>query len=221
MRFALVGLMAVTVAACGSGSGRARGADSLVVAADSFHRVHPCSRGRKVDTACVTVTIHTLRATGGRAGVADSIGAFLRTFALATTGEPGPPRDSAGVIAGTLFTLYDAELQRGGPASPWTLERTVDIACREGGRVGLRTTEFSYLGGAHPMTAVGLVTFDEKTGRRLVLDSLLKPGADTALRALAEKKFRWLREIKGAATLAEAGFTFPGDRFAQIGRGHV
>lgn len=99
-------------------------------------------------------------------------------------------------------------LPEGAPTAGWFLERKVRVIHQDALVLSLEETVFWYTGGAHPNTSARLASFDPGSGRRLVLEDLLTPGYGPPLNAIAEHRFRAIREIPDGQSLTDAGFWF-------------
>lgn len=96
----------------------------------------------------------------------------------------------------------------------WSSEKTMEILYQDANMLSLRFTNFSYTGGAHPMTVVTYSSFDLHTGERLSLSDIFKPGFEEKLSAIAEAKFRAEKQIGSDQNLNSTGFMFTDDRFS-------
>jgi hypothetical protein len=110
------------------------------------------------------------------------------------------------------FLARNAEARRdlpeGATTAGWFLERKVRVIHQDAEVLSLEETVFWYTGGAHPNNSARLASFDPVSGRRLVLEDLLTPGYGPRLNAIAEHRFRAIREIPEGQSLADAGFWF-------------
>ncbi|HEY7462779.1 MAG TPA: DUF3298 and DUF4163 domain-containing protein [Gemmatimonadota bacterium] len=99
-------------------------------------------------------------------------------------------------------------LPEGAPSAGWFLERKVRVIHQDAEVLSLEETVFWYTGGAHPNTSARLASFDPASGRRLVLEDLLTPGYGPPLNAIAEHRFRAIRDVPDGQSLTDAGFWF-------------
>ncbi len=110
------------------------------------------------------------------------------------------------------FLARNAEARLSSPEGAsnagWFLERKVRVIHQDALVFSLQETVFWHTGGAHPNTSARLASFDPASGRRLVLEDLLTPGYGPPLNAIAEHRFRALREIPDGQSLTDAGFWF-------------
>ncbi len=65
---------------------------------------------------------------------------------------------------------------------------------------------WGYTGGAHPNFQNSYYVFDIATGRRLGLESFVRPGSEEALAGLVDAEVRRMRGIKAGSSLVDAGF---------------
>ncbi len=70
-----------------------------------------------------------------------------------------------------------------------------------------------FAGGAHPNSATIYLNINPKTGARVSLNDVLKPGYTNALTQAAESIFRKKRELADTASLKNNAFDFPDDKF--------
>jgi hypothetical protein len=96
----------------------------------------------------------------------------------------------------------------------WSSEKKMEILYQDANVLSLRFTNFSYTGGAHPITVVSNSSFDLHTGQRLRLPDIFIPEYEERLNAIAEAKFRTEKQISPDQTLNSAGFMFKDDRFS-------
>lgn len=163
---------------------------------------------------CATVSLEypEIAAAPGDAAV-EALSRFIRDFILAPAlGEEAAATPEA--LAEEV--LQEAErFHREFPDAPagWSLERTVKIVHQTPRVVSLEAAESSFLGGAHPNSAVIYASFDPATGRQIALADLFLPTAGARLREAAERKFREARGIPPDRDLAEEGFEFEGGSF--------
>lgn len=98
-------------------------------------------------------------------------------------------------------------------AQHWFLERKAFVLTNRPSVLSLSLRENSYLGGAHGITTLQFVNLDPRSGTPLALDDVIDDGAAPELLALAEARFRKVRNLEEGASLAEAGFQFPSGQF--------
>jgi len=102
----------------------------------------------------------------------------------------------------------------GDSPSPFQLIRAVKVLHRAAPVLSLECSEYSYTGGVHGTSGTHYLNFDPLTGEPVKLASILKDGVSARLAAIAEAHFRKTRKLDGTAKLGDAGFDFPGGRFA-------
>lgn len=165
-------------------------------------------------TPCATVSLEYPEVTAAPGdGAVEALNRFIRDFVLGpAVGEE--PAATPEALAEEV--LREAErFHREFPDAPggWSLERTVKIVYQAPRVISLEAAEATFLGGAHPNSAVTYASFDPATGRRLALADLFLPTAGARLREVAERRFREARGIPPDLDLAEEGFEFEGGSF--------
>lgn len=88
----------------------------------------------------------------------------------------------------------------------WVLRST-------GTLLSIEVNQESFTGGAHPNASRSYLNLRPETGEEIRLDTVLAPGARGRLEAAAERRFRSARSVAPDQSLADAGFTFPDNRF--------
>jgi hypothetical protein len=205
----------VLAAGCGPRSRRASGPPGGVrLVRHRYERaLGSCAVG---EPGCTWVRFRWPTAIGapGRAAV-DSINAWVR-------GQLLEPYESSDAPAATVtewtarFFAKNHAFRRDFPdaaSGGWYERREVERFGETLGVATFRYTHERFGGGAHPVTEVFYGCFDDRTGSRLRLDDLARPGASAALDSLGEVAFRRARAIPSARSLSDAAFTFAGDRF--------
>jgi len=95
----------------------------------------------------------------------------------------------------------------------WTIERNISVSGVNNSVFSLISTEFYYMGGAHPNTTISLINFSLQTGEALELDDLFKPGFEDPLNKVGEKIFRRKQKLKPDESLNDAGYWFDKNNF--------
>lgn len=95
----------------------------------------------------------------------------------------------------------------------WSLERTGKVRHNSDYIFSLESSEYSYLGGAHPNTHIKFINYNLKSGEEIKLDDLFINNFEKDLNRIAELEFRKLRELSDTADLGQAGFWFDDNRF--------
>lgn len=101
-----------------------------------------------------------------------------------------------------------------GAGMQWFRELKIAIEFINPDMLGLRISAYEFSGGAHGNDTTQFRNYDLRTGQRLSLNDLFKPGYQKALNQEAEKVFRTQKQLTRWQSLEAAGFTFPNNRFA-------
>jgi len=80
--------------------------------------------------------------------------------------------------------------------------------------LGLVIHSQGYMGGAHGYSHTEFRNYDLKTGQRVILSDLFKPGFEKALNQEAEKAFRAQKGLGRWESLEKAGYEFKQNKFA-------
>ncbi|MEM9290717.1 MAG: DUF3298 domain-containing protein [Acidobacteriota bacterium] len=99
------------------------------------------------------------------------------------------------------------------PNDIWADERIIEVIYQQPKLVSLGASYYQYGGGAHPNSALTLVSVNPLDGRRWTLPDLLQDGGEEQLRQRAEAQFRDFRRLEPDVDLAMKGFYFE-DGFA-------
>jgi len=91
---------------------------------------------------------------------------------------------------------------------PWFLERKVFVVENTPEVLSLSVSERAFTGGAHGSQTIVYQNLHPSTGEPRRLADWLVAGFEPKLRALAEAKFREVREIEDGTSLEQAGFIF-------------
>ncbi|MFN8397980.1 MAG: RsiV family protein [Bacteroidia bacterium] len=130
------------------------------------------------DTLCSSIDLFLVKVTGPDAGVAKSINeAIEKAIGSDGVGDVHSIEDHMNSVHKLEADEY------------MEMEEDCGIVTNEPGLfvVSIGTYEFS--GGAHPNSWVTYLNFDSKTGRRIQLEELLKPGARKDLDRIGERLF--------------------------------
>jgi len=100
-----------------------------------------------------------------------------------------------------------------GLSSTWFIERKIEITYLSDKFICFGFSEFSFLGGAHPNTNLFYSIFDLVSGRKLSAIDIFTEGNEDKLTAIAEKRFREIRNLKPDEDLTAAGFWFKDSKF--------
>ena len=99
-------------------------------------------------------------------------------------------------------------------AQDWFEHRRIQVIHQDPQVVSLALDIASYTGGAHPMSARRLASFDHSTGERLNLDAVVRPAAVGLLTDLVTRSVRVGQGIPPERDLADAGFLVEDNRIA-------
>lgn len=96
----------------------------------------------------------------------------------------------------------------------WFEHRRVQVIHQDAQVVSLALDVASYTGGAHPMSARRLASFDRSSGELLTLDAVVRPPALGLLTDLVTRSVRVERGVPPDMDLADAGFLVEDNRIA-------
>lgn len=162
------------------------------------------------DAACVKATIVYPQATGNTE-VAKNINTLIeKTVAsFLTVGETSPTNIQIGLDE--FFKSYN-EFAKSTPETLfWSVTTNGKVLAQTPQNVAVQIDGYSFTGGSHPISMLSYLNFDAKTGNQLKLTDFVTDS--TALKQLAEKKFREQNQLAPNASLEEAGFMFPNNKF--------
>lgn len=97
---------------------------------------------------------------------------------------------------------------------PWVLNRTTTIITARIPVISMKYEAFSFTGGAHPSTETLFMNFDIRKQQQITLSEVIDPDKLNEFYALAEKRFREVRELEHSGSLNAAGFWFENDVFS-------
>jgi hypothetical protein len=98
--------------------------------------------------------------------------------------------------------------------SEWFIDNRLKVIYHDPKVLSLEMAELAYTGGAHPNSVNQYASFDLTDGQQLTLTELLVPGYEPSLSAVAEQRFRELRQIPPGESLTAAGYWFENEVFA-------
>ncbi len=162
------------------------------------------------DAACVKTNIVYPQATGNNEAAKNINTLIEKTVAsFLTVGETSPTNIQTGLDE--FFKSYN-EFAKSTPETLfWSLTADGKVIAQTPQNVTVQIYGYSFTGGAHPISMLSYLNFDAKTGNQLKLTDFV---ADTTtLKQLAEKKFREQNQLAPNASLEEAGFMFPDNKF--------
>lgn len=137
---------------------------------------------------------------------ADKINQYIRDqmSLFVQTGEDAALLDTM-IVA--YFRSFD-EFKSDFPDSygGWEIEVEAKVSYQSDRTLSIYFSQFSYLGGAHPNSAVSFLNMDPKSGEALSLDQLVLD--ENSLLKLSEQKFREYHEVEEGLSLSEDGRFF-------------
>ncbi len=162
---------------------------------------------------CVTLRVRYPAFAGGP-GVRP--GDTLNVFVQETLLGKYDPRGVAPVLEAVRDSVAGQfrALPGSAPPRPWTIERNISVLGDTLGVMTLDVEEFRETGGAHPTTMHLLYMIRPATMQVLGLDDIVPREHKLHLLDLCERAFRKARKLLPDKSLADAGFTFPGGKFA-------
>ncbi|MEO7992317.1 MAG: DUF3298 domain-containing protein [Chryseolinea sp.] len=95
----------------------------------------------------------------------------------------------------------------------WSFDAKVDVSIIGDSLISLVATNESFAGGAHGSYGTYFINVYPKTGKRVTLSDLLKPGYEAALLKAGEEEFRIALELSDSTTYSDAGYEFSNDVF--------
>ncbi|WP_266205854.1 DUF3298 and DUF4163 domain-containing protein [Pontibacter kalidii] len=174
-----------------------------------------CGQG---PSACAEATITYVEAMGGPETLRQSINRFIQRRILSLQLDMNPEADTTATNANAAERVAAAfvkqqedfiiEMQEIPASAAWELQVEMAPVYQAPTVTTLAMTSYTYAGGAHPNSFLGLQSFDSE-GRQLRIADMV---ADTAqLQRLVEKEFRRARSTVGDKPFAEAGLFIEGD----------
>jgi hypothetical protein len=137
---------------------------------------------------------------------ADKINQYIRDqmSLFVQTGEDAALLDTMIVAYFRSFDEFKSEFpdSYGG----WEIEVEAKVSYQSDKTLSIYFSQFSYLGGAHPNSAVSFLNIDPKSGEALSLDQLVLD--ENSLLKLSEQKFRAYHEVEEGLSLSEDGRFF-------------
>lgn len=143
----------------------------------------------------------------------ESLQAAANALALAPAGGRTTRARSVASLLDGFIAEWNAHRKAARRHVYWRLDRRVEQVGDTLGVVSLASTEFSYSGGAHPLTTVRYLDVGADDGRTIRFADLFRAGARDSLSAAIEPMFRAARGIAPDSSLKAAGFWFADDRF--------
>jgi hypothetical protein len=156
---------------------------------------------------CTYIKLNYIEATEGK--IKDKVNQLINRDLLFAYDMPDQNYKNVDDMLNIFMRDYET-FRREVPAAPqvWTLDMSIK-AYSETDKILCLSSELSaYLGGAHPNSSKVFYNIDKQTGDTLSLANLLKPGFETKLNELIDKKYRETRGLKPGDNLAEKGDLF-------------
>jgi hypothetical protein len=143
----------------------------------------------------------------------DSLQAAVHVLALAPAGGGTRTAKSVASLLDGFIAQWNAHRKASRRRVYWRLDRRIEEAGDTFGVVSLASTEFTYAGGAHPLTTVRFRNVGADDGRTIGFADLFRADARDSLSAAVEPVFRAARSLPPDTSLKAAGFWFADDRF--------
>lgn len=123
---------------------------------------------------------------------------------MVQTGENLAPLDSMIAMYFQSFEAFKKDIpdSYGG----WEIEVSAEVSYESDSTLSIYFSQFSFLGGAHPNSAVSFLNFDPKTGEALSNDRLILD--ETQFFNLTEMKFSEYHEVEKGVNLVDDGRFF-------------
>jgi hypothetical protein len=158
----------------------------------------------------------------------DIINATILKAIISRTPSPESqsPASSVEEAAGTFIKQCDDLMtSKKEHAWPWQSETSGDVLLDRSGMVTVSIFTYAFTGGAHGMSIMQFLVFDAATGKQLGLTDIFKPGFETTLDNLIERRFRQMKGLSEKDSLnGEKGGLFENhlrhnENFAVTGSG--
>lgn len=163
------------------------------------------------DEPCIKASIVYPQAIGNSDAIKKINAAIEKSAAsFLSMGETLPINVTKGIA--DFFTSYN-DFKKDMPDAPqaWEVDTKGEVVYQTPQKVGVMINGYAYMGGAHPNSYLTYLNFDAQTGNQLKFADII---SDTiAFKQLVEKKFREINKLAPNASLEEAGFMFPDNKF--------
>lgn len=164
--------------------------------------------------ACVTTFEYPEILSAASLVARDRINAGILRMLLRGSGWPAADSGARSLESyANAFMSECAEFQKRPEAHPQYEHKRVTIFRYTPPVLSFRCDASEDAGGAHPFGTTLFVNFDGRTGKTLAIADVIREGSLGELEALAEKLFRQNARLSPAGSLAENGYSFPGNRF--------
>ncbi len=187
-------------------------ADTLTYSFSTIEKNIPC-KGEEGKT-CLDIYIEKLKMDGGTSdeALADIEKTLLK--AISESDNAGGQSKSPEKIAENLEVEYTRISQEMPDFNiPWQYKSEFEVYLNQNGLFAVKLINYSYTGGAHPITYKTYFTFDKENGKLITLRDLIQPKRYNELLRMAEAELRDSRGVDSTETLEEAGFQFSDNRF--------
>jgi hypothetical protein len=170
----------------------------------------PASEG-----ACARFRVEYPEITAGPAEAVASLNEAIRKMMLAPALVEEGPADLNQMAESFLAKWREAHeaFPHAATISEWFIDNRLQVIYHDPKVLSLEMAELAYTGGAHPNSVNQYASFGLAGGNRLALSDLLVADYAPRLNAVAEGRFRELREIPPDDSLIAAGFWFEDDTF--------
>ena len=145
--------------------------------------------------------------------VRTQIEAAIDTIMLAKFLEEGAVKD-VDQFKANYFELVRSAHERGGESIPWEVRRVARNLFANQSVLTIMIENDEFTGGAHGLSTKTLLSFDLRDGHRLLFSEVTDPARAQLLSTIGDFEFRKVRDVAPGRSLADAGFTFTGDKFA-------
>jgi hypothetical protein len=95
----------------------------------------------------------------------------------------------------------------------WKDSDQTDVLFNSNNILAEECTEFSFEGGAHPLIVYNYSNYNLRTGKKITLDDIFRPGYKATLDKIGERKFKEARKIKLNEDLKNSGYLTGRDKF--------
>jgi hypothetical protein len=90
----------------------------------------------------------------------------------------------------------------------WSFDATVHVSINGDSLLSLVAMNESFTGGAHGNYGIYFINLDPKTGKRITLSDLLKPGYEEALTRAGEEAFRNSLDMPDSILYSKEGYHY-------------
>jgi hypothetical protein len=166
-------------------------------------------------TSCAKISAVYPMVSGAPAGIGKTINDSILKFVKSSISTFEQEESNADIPVAKLVVEFFNEYE--GFVSdfpdfemPWAIEIKGKVLYNSGSIVSLELENYSFTGGAHPNYETSLLSFDLIEKKTLSIEDIISD--KEKLKAIAEDKFRYARNLSKEESLENAGFLF-GDSF--------